>query len=145
VLRVADDEFEPARGLEHGVYGLPVHARALHRHVCDLLFTQPLDEVEELTREGRELAHRLTQPRAFAHEHAGGDLLLVHVESADPIDDDAFHDHLRGWRRSLRRKVMLGHCFSPFPGVTPQVRHTVVPMRSAGRSRERGSCLDRRT
>jgi hypothetical protein len=95
VLRVADDQLEPAGRLQHRVHGLPVDARALHRHVGHAFLAQPLREAEQLARERREHLHLLTSTRALAHQDAGGDLLLVHVEPASSLNDHRIHSHLR--------------------------------------------------
>src|SRR5207249_5895940 len=96
------------RVFEHIEDGLPVHARALHRDVSDLVREEPVPQHQQLRRRRSERPHVLRAPHADAGRYG----FLVYVQASAPFDH-AFHGapsrrSSATARRSVRITTLLG-------------------------------------
>src|SRR5215831_7099195 len=136
--------------LERVEHRLPEHARALHRDVRHAVRGQPVVQHEQLSDRGAECLHVLLRlPGPSAQAHAGGNAVLVHVESAAALEL-SFHGpppvSRAAVRRSLRLTIVLGVLNGNNAGCRTLPRHTQsrtpryqVAATSPGRRQREGS------
>ena len=103
------DQQARAGVLEDVEHGLPVHPRALHRHVGDPVRPQPVAQPQQLRGRRAERADVLLSPAPRArHPHARGHRVPMHIQPTSPLDL-SFHRAPPGIRFAAARRSLPLH------------------------------------